>query len=247
MNSGISKRTCGKRVGIIQSNYIPWKGYFDFISCVDEFILFDDVQYTRRDWRNRNKIKTKDGLKWLTVPVESKGNYFARVNEIRLLDHKWIDEHKSSLRHAYGRAPYFHEEWPWVESAYETCRKLSHLSDVNATFIHAICSRLGIGTAIRSSSEFEILEGKNERLISLCLQAGAKEYVSGPAAREYIDERLWSAAGISVSFKSYAGYVEYPQVHGQFEHGVTVLDLCFNVGGQAGKYYKSAIDVEPAA
>lgn len=246
MNSDISKPK-RKRVGIIQSNYIPWKGYFDFISCVDEFVVFDDVQYTRRDWRNRNKIKTKDGLHWLTVPVEASGKYLENINCIHVSGRDWIDNHVATLRHVYGRAPFFHDEWAWIEPAYEACRGLSLLSEVNLRFIRAICKRLGIRTPIRLSSEFEIVPGKNERLLSICRQADATEYLSGPAARDYIDEGAWREAGIPVLFKSYSGYPEYPQSHGAFEHGVTVLDLFFHTGPHATEHYKSAADVESAA
>lgn len=243
MNCAVSKP---KRVGIIQSNYIPWKGYFDFIDAVDEFVLLDDVQFTRRDWRNRNKIKTKNGLQWLTVPVEVKGKYFQSIDETRIADPRWVDEHLSALRHCYGRAPHFRDAWPWVEDLYRSCSSLEYLSQVNATLIRGIADRLGIATPIRTSREFQLVDGKNERLIGICLQAGGSEYLSGPAARDYIDQGVWNAAGIRVKFKSYAGYPEYPQINGDFEHGVTVLDLIFNTGDESRRYLKSTTDVEPA-
>lgn len=227
------------RAGIIQSNYIPWKGYFDFIDSVDVFILLDDVQYTRRDWRNRNRIKTRDGLRWLTIPVDVKGKYFQRIDETRIARHDWIDEHLAALRHAYAAAPYFSGEWPEVAKIYETVRGQPMLSNVNERFIKALCSRLEIGTALRRSSDFDPAAGKNERLISLCRQAGADVYLSGPAARDYIDEAAWNAAGIEVQYKSYDGYQVYPQLHPPFEHGVTILDLLFNAGPEARSYLKS--------
>lgn len=246
MSSGTSSAPARKRAGIIQSNYIPWKGYFDFIASVDEFVVFDDVQYTRRDWRNRNRIKTKDGLKWLTVPVEAKGHYSESVSAIRVAGHRWVDEHLASLRHAYGRAPFFGQEWPWIERSYESCRSLELLSEINISLIAAICGRLRIRTPIRRSSEFEAVPGKNERLISLCKQLCATEYLSGPAARGYVDEQLWQRSNIRVYYKSYAGYPEYSQVHGPFEHGTTVLDVLFHTGPDAERYIRSARDVEPA-
>lgn len=244
MNFGASK---GKRIGIIQSNYIPWKGYFDFIDSVDEFVLYDCVQYTRRDWRNRNKVKTHRGLEWLTIPVEVKGKYFQSVDETKLAGRSWIAEHLNVLRHCYGRAAHFRSQWEWVEQTYRSCEPLELLSDVNARLIKAIAQKLGIGTPIRNSREFEIVDGRSERLIGICKQAGASQYLSGPAAREYIetDSSLWAAAGITVLFKSYAGYPEYPQISGPFEHGVTILDVIFNVGDDARKYFKSSVEVEP--
>ncbi len=233
----------GPRVGIIQSNYIPWKGYFDFIDSVDEFVLFDEVQYTRRDWRNRNRIKTKDGLKWLTIPVEVKGKYDQRVSETRISDKRWAHEHASSLRHAYGKSPHFREEWTWIEPLYEESASVDFLSSVNELFIRAIRDRLSIQTPIRLSSEFDLPDGKNERLISICKQLGAAEYLSGPAARGYIDESLWTAAGIRVTYKSYDDYPEYAQPYPPFEHAVSIVDLLFNTGPQAPSYIKGTADV----
>lgn len=97
----------GKKVAILQSNYIPWKGYFDIINMVDEFILYDDMQYTRRDWRNRNKIMTPTGLIWLTIPVENKGKFYQKINETKVLDHEWVDKHWRSIQYNYAKTEYF--------------------------------------------------------------------------------------------------------------------------------------------
>lgn len=234
-----------KRVGIIQSNYIPWKGYFDFIDSVDEFVVFDDVQYTRRDWRNRNRIKTANGLQWLTIPVEAKGKYTQLVRETRVAGNDWSAEHLRALHHAYARAPHYQEHTAWLQALYERAAEFEFLSDVNLLFMRALCERFGIATPLRLSSEFEIVEGKNERLIAICRQAGATEYLSGPAAREYLEPAAWESAGIALRFKSYAGYRAYPQLHGPFEHAVTALDVLFNTGERARQYLKSEIDAEP--
>jgi len=228
----------GKRVGIIQSNYIPWKGYFDFIASVDEFVLLDEVQYTRRDWRNRNKVKTASGLRWLTIPVDVSGKYTQTIEQTKIADPKWSGEHLASLHHAYGRAAHAKEQWPWLEPLYERASRLPMLTAVNELFIRAIAERLGIGTKISRSSEYGGAEGKNERLLAICAQAGASVYLSGPAAASYMDQALWKAHGIAVEFKSYDGYPEYPQLHGPFEHSVTVLDLFFNLGDDAAEYFR---------
>ncbi|HTX02776.1 MAG TPA: WbqC family protein [Candidatus Acidoferrales bacterium] len=227
-----------KSVGIIQSNYIPWKGYFDFIASVDEFVLLDEVQYTRRDWRNRNKIKTADGLRWLTIPVDVSGKYTQSIDQTRIAEPGWAHEHLASLRHAYARAPRAKEQWGWIEGLYETAAALPLLTSVNELFIRAITERLGIATKISRSSEYAGTPGKNERLMAICRQAGATVYLSGPAASSYIDHALWNEQGITVEFKSYQGYPEYPQLHGPFEHGVTILDLFFNLGDEAAAYFR---------
>jgi len=229
-----------KRVGIIQSNYIPWKGYFDFIASVDEFVLLDEVQYTRRDWRNRNKVKTANGLQWLTIPVDVSGKYTQRIDETRIADPAWADEHLTTLRHVYGRAPHAKAEWPWIEALYSHARELPLLTAVNESFIRAIAERLGISTKITRSSEYRTTGGKNERLLEICRQAGASTYLSGPAAAGYLDPAMWREHGIELEFKTYEGYPEYPQIHGAFEHGVTILDLFFNVGEDAKDYFRES-------
>src|SRR5262245_40296687 len=163
--------TPGKRVAIVQSNYIPWKGYFDMIAAVDEFILLDDVQYTRRDWRNRNQIKTASGPQWLTVPVEVKGKYSQKIRDTEIHGTEWAASHWKTLYQNYRRAECFAEVAAWVEPLYlgET---YSHLSRLNRRFIEAICGYLEIQTRITDSSDYRLPEGKTERLASLCEQAG---------------------------------------------------------------------------
>jgi hypothetical protein len=233
-------------VAIVQSNYIPWKGYFDLIASVDEFVLFDDVQYTRRDWRNRNKIKTKDGLRWLTVPVEVKGKYFQAIDETRTTGDEWIEEHLAGLHHTYARCRHFKTEWEWIEPLYRSLSGTEHLSVINRRLIEAVCARLSIPTPLRSSRDVPHGDGKNERLIDICLALNAGAYVSGPAARPYIDATLWQKNGVAVFFKSYDGYPIYEQLHGPFEHGVTVLDLLFHTGPDAPHFIRSSPDVVPA-
>jgi len=227
-----------KRVAILQSNYIPWKGYFDLIRRVDEFILFDSVQYTRRDWRNRNLIKTNDGLKWLTIPVNVKGQFLQRINETTVNDSTWAATHWKTIRNQYARAPFFAQYDQLFSDLYAEAEKMDHLSDINTLFIRAVCNLLGIKTVLSHDTDYAIPEGKNERLLGLCQQAGATLYLSGPAAKSYLDETLFRDQGIEVEWMDYSGYPEYPQLHPPFEHGVTVLDLLFNTGDEASKYLR---------
>jgi hypothetical protein len=227
------------RVGIIQSNYIPWKGYFDFIASVDHFVLLDEVQYTRRDWRNRNRIKTADGMRWLTIPVEVSGKYTQAIDETRIADASWAHDHVRSLHHAYAKAPAAREQWPWIEPLYERAAGFGLLSDVNELFIRDITARLGITTPITRSREYASSAGKNERLMDICKALGATEYLSGPAAGAYLDRALWAAHGIEVAFKSYEGYPRYDQLHGEFEHGVTILDVFLHCGDEARQFVRT--------
>lgn len=226
-----------KKIAILQSNYIPWKGYFDLIARVDEFIVYDDMQYTRRDWRNRNLIKTPQGLQWLTVPVLVKGKYHQKIRETEIDGSEWAAKHWKSLSLNYHRAPHFDEISSWLEPLYLR-ESFSTISQLNRRFIQAICAYLGIKTTIVSSSQYNQLDGKTERLAGLCVQAGGTEYISGPAAKSYIDERVFADIGVKLSWFNYSGYSEYPQLWGEFIHGVTILDLLFNCGKDAPIYMK---------
>jgi hypothetical protein len=227
------------RAAILQSNYIPWKGYFDMINDVDHFVLFDDVQYTRRDWRNRNKIKTAHGLHWLTIPVEVKGKFEQKIKDTKISDGAWATEHWATIKHAYGKAPHFALYKEVFEGLYQTAGQLKFLSEVNFLFIEAICNTLGIKTHLCWSSDFQLADEKSERLLNICTQLGVEEYVSGPAAKDYLNESLFAERGLSVDWYSYAGYPEYEQLHPPFEHGVSILDLLFNTGPDATKYLRS--------
>jgi WbqC-like protein family len=230
--------SAGKRVAIVQSCYIPWKGYFDLINLVDEFVLYDDRQYTKRDWRNRNRIKTPQGSQWLTIPVEVKGRYEQRIDETRISDPGWADQHWKTLTHNYGSAPFFDDHRQQLESLYEGAGE-ERLSVVNRTFLEELCGILGIATPLSWSTDYEAEGTKTERLVSLCRAAGATTYLSGPSAREYMDESLFAEAGIALEYMDYSGYPEYPQLHPPFDHAVTVLDLILNTGPEAPRFMKS--------
>jgi hypothetical protein len=227
-----------KRVAIVQSNYIPWKGYFDLINSVDEFILLDEVQYTRRDWRNRNRIKTPQGVIWLTIPVNVKGRYEQRIDETTVSDPSWAEKHWQTLHHSYASALHFDDFSGPVQAAYLGLES-DRLSDINRHMLEAVSGMLGIDTPLRSSTDYEGGGRKTERLLGLCLAAGAAEYVSGPAAKAYLDESAFHAAGVEVSYFDYGGYPEYEQPYPPFEHSVSVLDLIFSTGKDARNYMKS--------
>lgn len=227
-----------KKVAILQSNYIPWKGYFDLINQVDEFILYDDMQYTRRDWRNRNKIKTPQGLKWLTIPVDVKGKYFQKINETKVSDRNWAKNHWLQIKQSYSKAKYFKEYKDVFEELYLSCDE-EYLSQINYKFIVAINKILDINTKIRWSSEFDLVDGQTERLLDICKDCEADVYVSGPAAKDYFDESLAKKENIQVEWMDYSEYDEYEQLYPPFEHGVTILDLIFNEGPNATKFMRS--------
>ena len=227
-----------KKLIITQSNYIPWKGFFDSMAAVDELMLYDDMQYTRRDWRNRNKIKTPKGAQWMTVPVEVKGKFFQKIKETKVSDPDWWKDHLNLLRQNYYHAPYYGEVHELVESWYQEASRFEYLSEINAFFLRHIADYLEISTPITWSSDYELAEGKTERLVDLCIKRGATDYYTGPAAKNYMDETLFEKAGIAVHYWDYSGYEEYPQLYPPFDHAVSILDLIYNCGKTARTYMK---------
>lgn len=228
-----------KRVAIVQSSYIPWKGYFDLIRAADEFILLDDVQFTKRDWRSRNQIKTQHGLAWLTIPVRTKGRYLQSIQEAEISESQWGKDHWATISANYARAPFYKAYADTVAPLYAPRAEVERLSDVNHRFIVTLCGLLGITTPIRWSTDYGAPAGKNERLIELCLKTGATDYLSGPNASGYLDTAMFAAAGIRVQFADYSGYPEYSQPWPPFEHHVSVLDLLFSTGPDATRYMKA--------
>ncbi len=195
------------------------------------------MQFTRRDWRNRNRIKTPNGLEWITIPVDTKGKYHQRIRDTRVSDPDWARIHWKSIQHNYAKARHFGDYRKIFEELYLGCGE-EYLSRINLRFIEAICRLLGIATRITASMDYELVDGRTERLVGLCQSAGAGHYLSGPSARDYMDESLFSRAGITVSYMDYSGYPPYTQLHGQFEHAVTVLDLIFNEGHESRRFMK---------
>jgi hypothetical protein len=205
---------------------------------VDEFILYDDVQYTRRDWRNRNKIRTANGAQWLSIPVEVKGKYLQKINEAKISDANWGKEHWSTIKHNYAKAPNFKEFKDIFEEIYLNYTENS-LSLINYKFLTAINEILGIKTKISWSNDYELLEGKTERLLGLCKAAKATEYISGPLAKDYLDQKLFEQENIKVSWMDYSNYPEYKQLYTGFDHYVSIIDMLFNLGQDTTKFMKS--------
>lgn len=225
----------GKRIAIVQSSYLPWKGYFDIINRVDEFILYDDVQYTSRDWRNRNRVKSPKGLIWITVPVRVERPREQLIKDVKVTDQAWRKKHWKTLVHCYSRAPHFRTYAPRIEHLL-LGEAETYLSRINRRLLEGICEILGIRTPLRWSMDFGAVGTKTERLVDICRKAGADEYLSGPSARAYIDPTAFERAGIRLDYMDYTGYPEYEQLYPPFEHRVSIVDLIFHAGAQALRY-----------
>jgi hypothetical protein len=229
-----------KKIAILQSNYIPWKGYFDLINSVDEIIFYDEMQYTKNDWRNRNKIKTPNGMVWLSIPVHYKFLYqnTQKIKDTLVSDFSWAKKHWETISQNYRKSPFFREYKEIIEELY--CgKKESHLCEINYKFIRAINKILGIKTKISFSTDYKLIDGKTERLVDLVKQAQGTEYISGPAAKEYIEEKVFEDADVKLTYMDYSGYPEYNQLYPPFQHGVSILDMIFNCGRETTKYMRS--------
>lgn len=220
------------KAAIIQSSFIPWKGYFDIIHDADVFVFLEDVQYTRHDWRSRNRIKTPGGIKWLSVPVI--GGIRQQLWEAKIDGRQWADVHKKTIHHSYASSPYYQcykdEIFRIFDGSYET------ISELNIGAIKRIAVLLGIRMKFVNSRSLNVGGRKDDKLIGICHTVGADEYISGPSAQAYIRPEKFARAGIRLSYKSYLGYPEYRQLWGGFEHYLSVIDLIFNCGEHAPDY-----------
>lgn len=221
---------------VIQSNYLPWRGYFDIIGMSDIFVFYDDVQYTKNDWRNRNIVKTNNGNLWLTVPCGD--NIKRLIYEVKILNNNWQKKHYQSIIQNYARAKHFDYLKNFLKYVYLE-KQWTHLSELNQYLIEKISTDyLGFNCKFYRSNDFSINGDKNERLVELLFKVGATEYISGPSAKDYIDFNKFEQAGIKIKWMNYSGYKEYPQQFPPFDPNVSILDLLLNCGPDSKKYLK---------
>ncbi len=224
---------------ILQPSYIPWRGYFDQISRADVFVFYDDVQYDKHGWRNRNRIKNHQGGQWLTIPVHNKGVVVESIpiNQIEIAwEQSWAERHLRAIQQAYSKAPYFKLYVPWLEEVYQ--RRPSHLVDFTIPLTIEIAQKLGFcHTRFLRSSELQASGEKTDRLIAILTGLGATHYISGPSARSYIEDEKFSDAGITLEYMEYT-YPEYPQLYPPYDPHITILDLMFMVGLEAPQHIR---------
>lgn len=228
-----------KKIAILQSNYIPWRGYFHLIDEVDEFIVFDDAQYTKNDWRNRNKLKINKESRWLTIPVKQY-DLSQKIKDTFVSDVKWNIKHWRTISQSYSKARYFQDYAPLFEELYLNINT-TNLSEINVSLISLINDILGISTIVRMSGDFEIINGRTERIISICKQCSADVYLSGPSAKNYFNETLAEEENIKVEWADYRGYGEYTQLSAPFDQNLSILDLIFNEGDNCRHLFKPKV------
>lgn len=222
------------RLVVLQSNYIPWKGYFDLMAMSDLFVVYDSVQYTKNDWRNRNQIASATGPVWLTIPVATAGRADQPINAARIEDPRWTRKHWSTISQTFARRPHFstvRDDW---EAAYREAQGFALLHDVNVHFLRMIARHLEIDTPLVDDREFALEpDSPTGKLVQLCVAVGADRYVTGPAGLNYLEVDRFHERGIALDVIDYGHYPEYVQGTAEFRHGVSVLDLIASVGPEA--------------
>jgi WbqC-like protein family len=223
---------------ILQPSYIPWRGYFDQIRHADVFVFYDDVQYDKHGWRNRNRVKTANGGQWLTIPVAKKGNVAMHllINEMRICwDTPWNAKHWASIQQSYRKTPYFKRYVPLLEKLYAS--RPEFLADFTITSTIALANELGItNTRFLRSSELSVAGTKTDRLVGILQAVGADHYISGPSARDYLEEEKLTAAGVTLEYAEY-NYPPYEQLYPPYDPNVSILDLLFMTGPDALRYF----------
>jgi hypothetical protein len=221
------------KAALIQSNYLPWKGYFDIIHDVDVFVFVEDVQYTSKDWRNRNKLKTPYGSKWISVPVM--GGVNQKICEAKIsYSQNWMKKHKSMMKANYNVSEYYDTYKDDIFEIYD--QKFETISELNIYSIKKICKILGVTTKFMNSTTLNSHGTKDDKIIDICNKIGADVYLSGPAAKSYIVNEKFKKAGIILEYKDYSGYPEHSQLWGEFDHFVSIIDIIFNCGDKAPYY-----------
>ncbi len=225
------------RISIIQSAYVPWRGFFDLIGRCDFYVIYDSAAFSKGHWHNRNRIRRKGGAYWLTIPVSTAGRLGQPIDEVTVAA-PWAKRHWDIIRESYADTPGFAKESPWVKDLYAQVQNETHLSRINEVFLRAFAARLGLQVQILRDRTLDLVGNRVERLVSLCQAVGANVYLSGPAAKEYLDETVFGDAGIAVEWMTYGPYKSYAQPYEGFDGFVSVLDLLFCTGSEATKFIR---------
>lgn len=226
------------KIAISQSNYLPWKGYFDLIKNVDEFIFFDEVQFTRRDWRNRNLIRMEYEKKWITIPVLNKGNYNEIISNMKVSQVNWKELHLNLLKQSYIKSKYFNETYEFLKNCFNDINTNS-LSEINIFLIKKICEYLKIKTFFLNSNKIKKIESNqtaSKRLLEIILERKAKIYYTGPAAKSYLDEKLFREKNIAINWFNYGKTKIYKQPHKDFYENLSIVDCLMNCGKNTTKF-----------
>lgn len=222
------------RLAVLQSNYIPWKGYFDLMAMADLFVVYDSVQYTKNDWRNRNILPSPTGPTWLTIPVTTSGRSDQAINQAVIGDHRWARKHWQTVAQLLARRPAFAVYRDTWQSWWSEAESFELLHDVNVHFLRGLAGQLGITTPIVDDREYQLTaDTPTGKLVQLCTAVGADRYVTGPAGLNYLELERFAQRGVAVDVIDYGQYPPYPQTTDEFRHGVSVIDLIASEGDRA--------------
>jgi WbqC-like protein family len=234
-----------KRITLLQSNYLPWRGYFDFMAKSDEFIVYDSCQYTVNDWRNRNQVKTRNGVRWITVPVITKGRFGQRITEAEVVDHKWVKTHLSTVAAALGKAEHGAQALDLLRECYELAGKTRWLHEINVGFLETIHASLGFPCRLTDDSQYGIETltelSPSAKVAELVKRAGGTRYLTGPRGLDYLDPADFTTRDIAIDVLDYSTLGPYPQLYGDFVDHLSVIDLLANTGAGAPSYLTSTV------
>ena len=221
-----------KVVAIHQPEYLPWLGFFKKMMNVELFVFLDDVQFRKKGWQNRNRIRINDGTTLLSIPVHT--HSYPKINEVTIDNEKnWSIRHKKSILYNYARAPYFDEIKDFIESIFE--KKFQYLVDLNTEIIKFIMNELEIKSKIIFSSELEISKKGSDRVLDICKAVGADHYITGTFwAESNLRVEEFKKSNIDVEFQKFQHPI-YKQIHGEFIPEMSIIDLLFNEGRKEAK------------
>lgn len=220
-------------VSVHQPQYLPWLGYFDKILKSDIFVFLDNVQYKKREFQNRNKIRAKNGWLWLTVPVITKSLFYQKISEVKIDNTQhWQKEHWETIKMYYRSSKYFENYKDFFEKSYN--QEWTKLTDLNVTIIKYLLECLEIKIPLLFESELGINGEATERIINICKKLNADTYLSGIGGKDYLDEELMKKEKIKLIYQDFK-HPEYPQVYPGFELYMSAIDLLFNGGPESKK------------
>ncbi|NIM96501.1 MAG: hypothetical protein GTO24_00030 [candidate division Zixibacteria bacterium] len=220
-----------RTVGILQPGYLPWLGFFEQLHRCDEFVLYDDVQFEKGSWRNRNRIKTPNGTQWLTVPVLLKGRDFPLIKDVVINPTMtWQKKHVKSIRQNYSNAPFFEL---YADGLFARLNQTwNYLIDLDLELIYWLAEQLNIFTPIRLASSLGIQGSGVQRLVDIIDAVNGSHFYEGSAGKNYIDVDVFEKNGISITFQDY-NHPKYPQRYGDFISHLSIIDLLFNCGPES--------------
>jgi hypothetical protein len=240
-----------KRVTLLQSNYLPWRGYFDFMAKSDEFIVYDSCQYTVNDWRNRNQVKMLDGVRWITVPVITKGRFGQRIVDAEVVDHKWAKTHLGTLTTSVSKAAFGKPVLDLLGDCYARAGKSRWLHEINVSFLETIHSYLGFECRLTDDSEYGLESiadlSPSAKVAELVRRAGGDRYLTGPRGLDYLEPADFTAREIAIEVLDYSTLAPYPQLYGEFVDHLSVIDLLANVGAESASHLTATVREVPAS